>query len=172
MTARKTKTGRKRTRKPPGPKTTPVPDRSPGVPLGLEARSLANTLQVYLGHREEVPPAGLAWSDWWQKRLGLEKKIPRELIAWALAILEQIPVREDRRPGHPADPLVQEASIYREVLGSIEAARFVVRTKAALKQPGTGEPVSADEIDEPVRADKIEERAQNLRASSTRRAGR
>lgn len=140
-------------------KTTAVPDRSPGVPLGHEARALANALAAF-GYEDDVPAVkDPRWWEWFKANTqpGMEaKRVPQAYIAWTIAILRQIQEREDQPPGRPLDPGIAAVEMLAEAIPVIDAARLQAHREA----PPAKEGATKAELDERNRL--IEERAQYL----------
>ena len=168
-------------RKPAKIKTTAVPDRSPGATLGHEARILANALQTSIGRAwgdEGAPtvPAVTdpAWAEWFKTLNVGSLKVPVGYLAWAVAILRQIPDRDDRPQGRPPDPAIKQAEVFTEALPVIEAARFVAATedwKAREKAREKAEALAASQgkarpVEKEPSKGELEERAQQLEERS------
>jgi hypothetical protein len=122
-------TARKPAKRAARPKTTAVPDRSPNVPLGIEAQVLAQLL-CNAGAEPGLVPIDLmddaAKKQWQETRMSPAPVLPLWVIDLAAAILATIPRRKITRKGHPLGRAVAETEAFAILLGKVaKAARFV-----------------------------------------------
>ena len=139
------------------PRTTAVADRS-SWPLGSEAKMLASFLRnVGADGARAVPPGSSdeARKAWLAKQSRFVKRLPMWMLDYAVAVLEQIPNREDRRHGRRREISTEEVERLSAFMPTAEAAKLVAETEAYLAG-ANGERLSADAIAE--RAEKLARR--------------
>ena len=101
---------------------TKVPDRTPGVPLGREARAAVESLRAYGADPDCVPSLddAEARKEWLQARSRPARNVERSVLDLAAAVLQQIPERHDRPRGRPRDAATEALELWQ--LGGGEAA--------------------------------------------------
>src|SRR5262245_57762317 len=105
----------KKSRFPLSPPITKVPDRS-RLPLGSEGRIAAKFLRQYGANPSLVPRPGIdtdeARQTWLNERSSPVRKVPLWVLDLAAAVLDQIPVRQDRPANRPKDDLTKAAEFW------------------------------------------------------------
>ena len=149
----------------PKPRTTVVPDRSAiSMPLGVEAKMLANFLRDLGadGARAVLPgvSSDKERKDWLESQSRFAKRIPMWMLDLAVAILEQIPNREDRRHGRRREIATEEVERLSAFMPTAEAAKLVAETEAYLAG-ASGKRPSDDAMAE--RAEKLARRVYRKR---------
>jgi hypothetical protein len=127
-------TARKPAKRAARPKTTAVPDRSPNVPLGIEAQVLAQLL-CNAGAEPGLVPIDLmddaAKKQWQETRKSPAPVLPLWVIDLAAAILATIPRRKITRKGRPLGRAVAETEAFAPFSSVMEAARLVAPYRLA-----------------------------------------
>jgi len=143
-------------RRPAGRLITIVPDRS-RLSLGSEARIAAKFLRQHGADPSLVPRPGIdtdeARRSWLQKRSPLVRTLPLWAIDLAAAILDQIPIRQERPANRPKDYLTKDAEFWKQTFGmtSAEAARWAVTLDPLHRR-------SDDDTDLDAKAQKVSRR--------------
>ena len=110
------------------PKMNAVPDRSPNVPLGIEAQVLAELLRSG-GAEPGLVPTDLmddaAMKQWQETRMSPARVLPLWVIDLAAAILATIPPPKITRKGRPLGRAVAETEAFAPRLGSVVKSRTV-----------------------------------------------
>jgi hypothetical protein len=121
-------------------KTTAVPDRiGSTLALGAEARIVASLLRGYGADGAQAVVPGVTSNEerkLWMTARSRPGRAPMWVMDYVLAILDEIPERENRetRPNHrPRDPFVGRVKILADLLDIdiAEAARFVADEEGA-----------------------------------------
>ena len=150
---------------------TKVPDRTPGVPLGREARAAVESLRAYGADPDCVPPLddAEARKEWLQARSRPARNVERWVLDLAAAVLQQIPERHDRPRGRPRDAATETLELWRIGGGS---SRRGCKAGGNPARPARGKADNENLTDEERKVKKdlmdvtIERRAENLTAAA------
>jgi hypothetical protein len=132
------------------PRTTLVPDRSTWpMPLGSEAAMLARFLRNVGadGARAVLPgSSGKERKDWMESRSRFAKRLPMWMLDLAVAILEQIPIREDRPQGRRREDATARVELLSAGGNTTKAAKLVAELEAAREAAASGKRPSDDAV--------------------------
>ena len=99
--------------------------------------------------------------DWLESRSRFAKRVPMWMLDLVVALLEQIPNREDRPQGRRREDATARVELLSAGMPTAEAAKFVAEMEAALTAGASGKQLSDEAI--AVRAEKLARRVYRKR---------